>query len=83
MKPRGVSNLRDVIIDEEKRSVEGEEFAEYMNSLHREVKLKLEQSNHKYKENASKRRRHHDFEVGDEVIVHLKKEDSLLEHIVS
>ena len=37
------------------------------------MKLKLEQSNHKYKENVDKRRRHHDFEVGDEVMVHFKK----------
>ena len=44
-----------------------------MNSLHKDVKLKLEQSNHKYKENADKRRRNHDFEVRNEVIIHLKK----------
>ena len=71
MKPRGVSNLKDV--SEEKRSVEGEVFSEYISSLHKKMKLKLEQSNHKYKENVDKRRRHHDFEVGDEVMVHLKK----------
>ena len=44
-----------------------------MNSLHKEVKLKLEQSNHKYKKNDDKSRRHYDFEVGDELMVHLKK----------
>ena len=44
-----------------------------MESLHKEVKLKLEQSNQKYKKNADKSRRHHDFKVGDEVMVHLKK----------
>ena len=44
-----------------------------MESLHKEVKLKLEQSNLKYKENVDKSRRHHFFEVGDEVMVHLKK----------
>ena len=43
-----------------------------MNSFHEEVKLKLEQSNQKYKENVDKSRRHHIFEVGDEVKVHLK-----------
>ena len=37
------------------------------------MKLKLEQSNHKYKENANKFRRHHIFEGGDKVMVHLKK----------
>ena len=44
MQPRGVSDLRDVI-GEEKRSVAGEAFAEFMESLHKEVKLRLEQSN--------------------------------------
>ena len=44
-----------------------------MESFYKEVKLKLEQSNQKYKENADKYRRHHIFEVGDEVMVHLKK----------
>ena len=44
-----------------------------MSSFHKEVTLKLEQSNHKYKENANRRRIHHHFEVGDEVMVHLKK----------
>ena len=42
IKPRGVSNLKDVVVDEEKGSVEGEVFAKYMNSLHKEMKLKLE-----------------------------------------
>ena len=73
MKPRGVFYLRDVVVGEEKRSVEGEVFVEYMNSFFKDVKLKLEQNNHKYKENADKRRRPHDFEVGHEVMVHLKK----------
>ena len=72
MKPRGVSNFRN-IIGEEERNVEGEVFDDYMNSLHEEVKLKLEQSNQKYNENVDKTRRHHVFEVSDEVMVHLKK----------
>ena len=49
--------MRD-IVGEEKRSTKGEMFADYMNSLHKEVKLKLEQHNQKYKENADKSRRH-------------------------
>ena len=72
MHPRGISDLRDVA-GEEKRSTVGEEFADFMESLHKEVKLGLEQSNQKYKENADKSTRHHDFEVGDEVMVHLNK----------
>ena len=72
IKPRGVLDLRDVV-GEEKRSAEGEEFFGFMKSLHEEVKLKLEQSNQKYKENVDKSRRHHIFEDGIEVMVHLNK----------
>ena len=50
MKPREVSDLRD-IASEKKRSVVGEEFANFMESFHKEVKLRIEQSNQKYKEN--------------------------------
>ena len=72
MQPKGILDLRD-FIGEEKRRVAGEEFVDFMEYLHKEVNLKLEQSNHKYKENVDKSRRHHIFEVGDEVMVHLKK----------
>ena len=72
MKPRRVSNLID-IVGEEKISDAGEEFSNFMESLHKEVKLRIEQSNQKYKENAYQSRRHHDFQVGDEVMAHLKK----------
>ena len=44
-----------------------------MESLHKELKLRLEQSNPKYKENVNQSRRHHDFQVGDEVMAQLKK----------
>ena len=47
MHPRGISNLRDVA-GEEKRSVVGEEFSDFMESLHKELKLRLEQINQKY-----------------------------------
>ena len=40
--PRGVCDLRDVVVGEEMRSVEREVFVEYMSSLHKEVKLKSE-----------------------------------------
>ena len=72
MYPRGISNLRDVV-GEEKRSATGEKIVDFMDSLHKEMKLRLEQSNQKYKENVDQSRRHHDFQVGDEVMVHLKK----------
>ena len=82
IQPRGISDLRDVA-SEEKRSTTGEEFSDFMESLHKEVKLRLEQSNQKYKENAGQSRRHHDFQVGDEVMVHLKKGRFLAEHTIS
>ena len=44
MNPRAVSNLRDVA-GEEKRSFAWEDFADFMKSLRKEVKLRLEQSN--------------------------------------
>ena len=72
MKPRGVSNLMDMV-GEDNLITKGEVVFGFINSLHEEVKLKLEQSNQKYKENANQSRRHHDFQVGDEVMVHLKK----------
>ena len=42
MKLIGVFDFKDIVIGEEKRSVKGEVFTKYMNSLHKEVKLKLE-----------------------------------------
>ena len=41
MQPGGISELRDVA-SKEKRSALGEEFTYFMESLHKEVKLKLE-----------------------------------------
>ena len=73
MQHKGVSHLRDVV-GGERRSVEGEEFFSFTKFLNEEVKLKLEQSNQMYKENFDKSRRHHIFEVGDEVMLHLKKD---------
>ena len=72
MQPRGISILRD-IVGEEERSDEQEVFVHIMKYLHEKLKLRLEQSNQKYKENTDKARRHCVFEVGDEVMVHLKK----------
>ena len=60
MHPRGISDLRDVA-GEEKRSATGEEFSNFMESLHKEVKLRLEQCNQNYKENFDQSRRHHNF----------------------
>ena len=46
MHPTGISDLRDVV-GKKKRSIIGEEFTDFMESLHKEVKLRLEQSNQK------------------------------------
>ena len=61
------------IASEEKRSVAGEEFFDVMKSLHKEVKLRLKKSNQKYKENVDQSRRHHDYQVSNEVMVYLIK----------
>ena len=58
--PRGILDLRDVVV-KENRSVAGEEFVDFMDSLHKEVKLRLEKINQKYKENVDKSKRHHIF----------------------
>ena len=44
MQSRGILDLRD-IVGEEKRSVPREEFGDFMQSLHKELKLRIEQSN--------------------------------------
>ncbi|MGV8048468.1 hypothetical protein PJP07_30160, partial [Mycobacterium kansasii] len=43
-------------------------------SIHAEVQTKLYTSNEKYKEQADKHRRQKVFEVGDRVMVYLRKE---------
>ena len=78
MHPRGVTNLRDVS-SEGKRSTTREEFVDFMESLHKEVKLRMEETNQNFKENANKSSRHHVFKFDDEVVVHLKKGRFLVE----
>ena len=58
----------------EGRSADGEDFAKAMSELHEQVKLKLQDSIQKYKQQADSRRREVQFNVGDEVLVHLRKE---------
>ena len=64
--------MRD-IFGEEKRSATGEEFSDFMKSLHKEVKLRIEKSNQRYKENDDQSRRHRNFQFGVEVMVRLKE----------
>jgi hypothetical protein len=71
--PRGVYELRDSeqIIT---KSASAEEFTEVMEELHSRVKERLLESNQKYKCRADQHRRQLQFEVGDLVLAHLRKE---------
>jgi hypothetical protein len=73
MQPRGVSELRD---SEQTvtSSASAEEFAEAMRELHSRVKDRLQSSSQEYKHRADQHRRQLQFEVGDLVLAHLRKE---------
>jgi hypothetical protein len=55
-------------------SASAEEFAEVMKELHSKVKQRLINSNQEYKRRADQHRRQLQFEVGDLVLAHLRKE---------
>jgi hypothetical protein len=71
--PRGVSELRE---SEQTAisSASAEEFAEAINKLHSKVKQRLQDSNREYKRRADQHRRQLQFEVGDLVLAHLRRE---------
>ena len=73
MHPRAVYELKNMG-DLEHKSVEGESFATTINEIHEQVKQKLQDNNYKYKLRANVRRREVNFEVGDLVLAHLRKE---------
>ena len=73
MHPRGVHELRDLGL-QERRSAYGEDFTNAMRDLHEQVKIKLQDNSQKYKQQADLKRREVQFNVGDEVLVHLHKE---------
>ena len=73
MHPRGVFELKN-LGKEDMRSAEGEDFASEMQAIHEQVKQQLQDSNIKYKTRADMRRREVNFEVGDLVLAHLRKE---------
>ena len=58
----------------ETSSAWAEEFAEVMKELHTQVKQWLRKSNQEYKRRADQRKTQLQFEVGDMVLVHLRKE---------
>ena len=62
----------------ERISTKAEEFAEHIKCLHEEVHIQITKMNQQYKARADKRRRHKEFQVGDLVMVHLRKERFLV-----
>jgi hypothetical protein len=73
MQPRGVSELRDSE-QNETRSASAEDFAEEMKELHSQVKERLQNSSQEYKCRADQHKRQLQFEVGDLILAHLRKE---------
>jgi hypothetical protein len=73
VQPRGVSELRD---SEQTvtRSASAKEFTEAMKELHGQEKQRLLDSNREYKHRADQRKRQLQFEVGELVLEHLRKE---------
>ena len=59
---------------EEISSDEAEEFAEHLKNIHEEVRKRIIKMNTQYKAKADVKRRYKEFHIGDEVMVHLRKE---------
>jgi predicted nuclease with TOPRIM domain len=73
MHPRGVSELRN-LGKAELRSENAEYFVADMQRLHEQVKEKLQDNSQRYKQREDQKRREVNFEVGDQVLAHLRKE---------
>jgi hypothetical protein len=73
MQPRGISELRDSK-QTATRSASVEDFTRVMKELHSQVKERLQNSNQEYKRRADQHRRQLQFEVGDLILAHLRKE---------
>ena len=71
--PRGVMEVRDVK-SMERTSAQASDFVEVIKEIHQEVKDRLEKVTMKYKEATYTKRRDLQFEIGDLVMVNLKKE---------
>ena len=71
--PRNASKLR--MMDKgEKSSAEAKYFAKHIKSLHEEVQQHISKMNTQYKAKIDQKRHFKEFQVGDEVMVHLRKE---------
>jgi hypothetical protein len=73
MQPKGVYDLRE-LEQSEIRSAREEYFATEMQKLHRKIRGQLQSSNQEYKHRADQHHRELQFEVGYQVLAHLRKE---------
>jgi hypothetical protein len=73
MQPRGISELID-IEQTATRSASAEDFTEVMKELHSQVKERLQNSSQEYKRRVDQDKRQLQFEVGDLILAHLRKE---------
>jgi hemerythrin len=64
---------------DEFRSAGGEDFATEMQKLHDRFREQLQNSSLKYKSRVDQKRREVQFEFGDEVLSHLRKEDRTIQ----
>ena len=62
------------LVQLEKQSADGEEFATRINDLQEQFKAILQQSNASYKARVDSRRREKNYEVGDLVLSYLKRD---------
>ena len=58
----------------ERKSADGEYFTKVINNLHEQGKLKFQENNQRYKHKEVLERREVQFNVGDLVLAHLRKE---------
>ena len=72
IQPRGITELR-YLNQEEFRSTGAEDFATKIQKLHDRVGEQLQDNSQKYKNKFDQNRREVQFEVGDEVLAHLRK----------
>ena len=70
---RGIFEIRD-LVKLEHRCLYGEDFAIAMSDWHEQVKQRLRNTSNNYKKRANVHRKGVNFEVGDVVLAHLRKE---------
>jgi hypothetical protein len=73
MQPMGVSELRD-LEQSDIKSIGEEYFVAEMQKLHSQIRGQLHNSSQEYKCRVDQHRREIQFEIGDQVITHLRKE---------